>query len=50
MFCDETGRRVRTKKEILVISGHVRGGCRNIPKGEALEQKLFTIKDSQYWG
>lgn len=48
MFYDETGRHVRTKKEILNGSGHIRDGCSIIPKGEVYERKLFTIKDSRF--
>lgn len=48
MFYDETGRHVRTKKEILDGSGQIRNGCRIIPKGEVYERKLFTIKDSRF--
>lgn len=48
MFYDETGRHVRTKKEILDGGGQIRDGCRIIPKGEVYERKLFTIKDSRF--
>lgn len=48
MFYDETGRHVRTKKEILDGNGQIREGCRIIPKGEVYERKLFTIKDSRF--
>ncbi len=48
MFYDETGRHVRTKKEILDSSGQIRDGCRIIHKGEVYERKLFTIKDSRF--
>ena len=48
MFYDETGRHVRTKKEILDGNGQIREGCKIIPKGEVYERKLFTIKDSRY--
>ena len=48
MFYDETGRHVRTKKEILDGSGQIREGCRIIPKGEVYERKLFTIKDGRF--
>ena len=48
MFYNETGRHVRTKKEILDGSGQIRGGCRIITKGEVYERKLFTIKDSRF--
>ena len=48
MFYDETGRHVRTKKEILDGNGQIREGCKIIPKGEVYERKLFTIKDSRF--
>lgn len=48
MFYDETGRHVRTKKEILDGNGQIREGCKSIPKGEVYERKLFTIKDSRF--
>lgn len=48
MFYDETGRHVRTKKEILDGKGQIREGCRIIPKGEVYERKLFTIKDCRF--
>lgn len=48
MFYDESGRHVRTKKEILDGNGQIRDGCKIIPKGEVYERKLFTIKDSRF--
>jgi len=48
MFYIETGKHVRTKKEILDDSGQMRDGCRIIPIGEVYERKLFTIKDSRF--
>ena len=42
---DETGRRVRTKKEITGENGQIRKGCTVIPKGGVYEQHLFTVKD-----
>lgn len=48
MFHDETGRHVRTKKEILDGNGQIRKVCKIIPKGEVYERKLFTIKDSRF--
>lgn len=48
MFYDETGRHVRTKKEILDGSGQIRDGCRIIHKGEVYERKLFNIKYSRF--
>lgn len=48
MFYDESGKHVRTKKEILDDSGQIRAGCKVIPKGEVYERNLFTIKDSRF--
>ena len=48
MFYDETGKHVRTKKEILDEVGLLRKGCRIIPKGEVYERNIFTIKDSRF--
>lgn len=48
MFYDETGKHVRTKKEILDEAGQLRSGCRIIPKGEVYERSIFTIKDSRF--
>nr|WP_288867532.1 MobA/MobL family protein [uncultured Blautia sp.] len=48
MFYNETGKHVRTKKEILDDSGQMRDECRIIPKGEVYERKLFTIKNSRF--
>ena len=48
MFYDENGKHVRTKKEILDEVGHLRSGCKIIPKGEVYERNLFTIKDSRF--
>lgn len=48
MFYDETGRHVRTKKEILDGGGQIRDGCRIISKGEVYERKLFSTKDSRF--
>ena len=48
MFYDETGKHVRTKKEILDEVGQLRRGCRIIPKGEVYERNIFTIKDSRF--
>lgn len=42
MFYDETGRHVRTKKEILDEDGHVRPGCRILAKGEIYDVKWFS--------
>ena len=48
MFYDETGKHVRTKKEILDEVGQLRSGCKIIPKGEVYERNIFTIKDSRF--
>ena len=45
MFYDETGKRVRTKKEITGEDGQIRKGCTVIKKGEVYESHLFTVKD-----
>lgn len=37
MFYDESGKHVRTKKEILDENGHVRKRCKIISKGEVYE-------------
>ena len=48
MFYDETGKHVRTKKEILDETGQLREGCKIIPKGEVYERNIFTVKDSRF--
>ena len=48
VFHDETGKRVRTKKEITDENGKIREGCTVIPKGEIYEQHLFTVKDDRF--
>ena len=48
VFFDETGKRVRTKKEITGEDGQIRKGCTVIPKGGIYEQHLFTTKDEQF--
>ena len=50
MFYDETGKHVRTKKEILDETGQLRQGCKIIPKGEVYERNIFTVKDSRFKG
>lgn len=42
MFFDESGRHVRTKKEILDADGNVRPGCRILMKGEVYDIKWFS--------
>ncbi len=48
VFFDETGKRVRTKKEITGEDGQIRKGCAVIPKGGVYEQHLFTVKDGRF--
>ena len=48
VFYDETGKRVRTKKEITGEDGQIREGCTVIKKGEAYESHLFTAKDDTF--
>ena len=50
MFYNESGRHVRTKKEILDGDGKVRRGCRVIKKGEVYERILFDKKDVSFQG
>lgn len=45
VFLDETGKRVRTKKEITGEDGQIRKGCTVIKKGEVYESHLFTAKN-----
>ena len=48
VFFDETGTRVRTKKEITGEDGQIRKGCTVIKKGEIYESHLFTAKDGTF--
>ncbi len=48
MFYDETGKHVRTKKEILDETGQLRQGCKIITKGEVYERNIFTVKDNRF--
>ena len=50
MFYDETGKHVRTKKEILDDSSQIRAGCKVVPKGDVYERNLFTTTDSKFKG
>ena len=50
VFFDETGKRVRTKKEITGEDGQIRNGCTVIKKGEVYESHLFTAKDTRFKG
>ena len=45
MFFDETGRHVRTKKEILDDHGNIRPGCRILAKGETYDIKWFSARN-----
>ena len=48
VFFNETGKRVRTKKEITGEDGQIRKGCTVIKKGEVYESHLFTVKDEYF--
>lgn len=48
IFFDETGKRVRTKKEITDEGGKIRKGCTVIKKGEVYESHLFSVKDDRF--
>ena len=48
MFYDETGKHVRTKKEILDEYGNVRQRCRIVKKGEVYERIRFDKKDVRF--
>ena len=48
MFYDESGKYVRTKKEILGEDGQVRKGCKIVAKGEVYERKFFIKKDIRF--
>ena len=48
MYYDETGKHVRTKKEITGEDGKPRPGCTVIKKGEIYEQHLFSIKNPTF--
>ena len=50
VFFDETGKRVRTKKEITGEDGQIRKGCTVIKNGEVYESHLFTAKDTRFKG
>ena len=50
VFFDETGKRVRTKKEITGEDGQIRKGCTVIKKGEVYENHLFTTKYTRFKG
>lgn len=48
MFYDETGKHVRTKKEILDADGNIRPGCKIIKKGDAYETNFFAPKNPHF--
>ena len=48
VFFDETGKRVRTKKEITGEDGKIQEGCTIVKKGEIYESHLFTVKDDRF--
>ena len=48
VFYDESGKRVRTKKEITDENGQIRTGCTVIKKGVVYESHLFTVKDERF--
>lgn len=48
VFFDETGKRVRTKKEIMGEDGKIRDGCTVIKKGEVYESHLFLLKNDRF--
>lgn len=48
MFYDETGKHVRTKKEILDDNGDVRKGCNIIRKGQVYEYNRFSKKKVEF--
>ena len=48
VFFDETGKRVRTKKEVTGEGGKLRAGCTVFKKGEIYESHMFSIKDDRY--
>lgn len=48
MFYDESGKHVRTKKEILDADGNIRKGCSIIKKGEVYENNRFSKKKPEF--
>lgn len=48
VYFDETGKRVRTKKEITNEDGNFREGCTVVKKGEIYESHLFSVKDDRF--
>lgn len=47
-ICNESGKHVRTKKEILDENGNVRPGCKIIKKGEVYETNFFQPKKEEF--
>ena len=41
MFYDESGKHVRTKKEVLSSDGTLKSGCKIVKKGEVYEENFF---------
>lgn len=48
MFYNESGKHVRTKKEILDEDGNLRFGCKIIKKGEVYETNFFQPKKEEF--
>lgn len=48
MFYDETGKHVRTKKEIMDEDGNIRKKCKIVKKGEVYERIIFDKKNIQF--
>lgn len=48
MFYNESGKHVRTKKEILDESGNLRPGCKIIKKGDVYETNYFQPKKAEF--
>ncbi len=48
MFYNESGKHVRTKKEILDENWNVRPGCKIIKKGEVYETNFFQPKKEEF--
>ena len=48
MFYDETGKHVRTKKEIMDEDGNIRKKCKIVKKGDVYERIIFDKKDIQF--
>ena len=48
IYINETGKRVRTKKEVTDTNGKLRLGCYFIPKGVAYDSTSFTNKNKYF--